>query len=67
MAYPINFQTEGFSVLKLSFFNGSDFNYWKSKMDCFLKSIDYDIWHIVMHGDMIPKKKGKQCACRKIL
>ena len=26
-------------------------------MDCFLKSIDYDIWYIVMHVDMIPMKK----------
>ena len=26
-------------------------------MDYFLKSIDYDIWYIIMHGDMIPKKK----------
>ena len=26
-------------------------------MDCFLKSINYDIWYIVMNGDIIPKKK----------
>ena len=26
-------------------------------MDCYLKSIDYDIWNIVMHGDIIPRKK----------
>ena len=26
-------------------------------MECYLKSIDYDIWYIVMHGDIIPKKK----------
>ena len=26
-------------------------------MDCYLKSIDYDIWYIVMHGDIIPRKK----------
>ena len=26
-------------------------------MDCYLKSIDYDIWYIVMHGDMILMKK----------
>ena len=26
-------------------------------MDYFLKSIDYDIWYIVMNGDIIPKKK----------
>ena len=26
-------------------------------MDCYLKSIDYDIWYTVMHGDIIPRKK----------
>ena len=26
-------------------------------MECYLKSVDYDIWYIVMHGDFIPKKK----------
>ena len=26
-------------------------------MDCYLKSIDYDIWYIVIHGDIIPRKK----------
>ena len=26
-------------------------------MDCFLKSIDYDLWYIVMNGDIVPKKK----------
>ena len=57
MAYPTNFQNEGFSVSKPQFFNGTDFNNQKSKIDCFLKSIDYDIWYIVMNGDIIPKKK----------
>ena len=57
MAYPTNFQNEGFSILKPQFFNGTDFNYWKYKMVCFLKSIDYDILYIVMNGDIIPKKK----------
>ena len=26
-------------------------------MDCFLKSIDYDLWYIVLNEDIIPKKK----------
>ena len=59
MAYPTNFQNKGFSVLKQLFFNGIDFNYWKFRIDCFLKSIDYDIWYIVINGDIIPKKKVK--------
>ena len=26
-------------------------------MDCFLKSMDYDLWYIVVHGNMIHMKK----------
>ena len=26
-------------------------------MNCYLKSIDYDIWYIFMHGDMILMKQ----------
>ena len=26
-------------------------------MDCYLKSVDSDIWYIVMYGDIIPRKK----------
>ena len=43
--------------MKPPFLNGTDFNYWKTRVDCYLKSIDYDIWYIVMHGGIIPKKK----------
>ena len=26
-------------------------------MDCYLKSIDYDMWYIIMHDDKILRKK----------
>ena len=26
-------------------------------MNCYVKSINYDIWHIIMHSDIIPRKK----------
>ena len=62
MAHPQNSNLEGFSTTKPPFFNGTDFNYWKTnycktRIDCYLKSIDYDIWYIDMHGDIIPRKK----------
>ena len=57
MTYLNNSNLEGFLVTKLLFFNRTDFNYWKTRMDCYLKSIDYDIWYIVMLGDIIPRKK----------
>ena len=57
MAYLQSFQNEGLSTIKPPFFNGIDFNYWKSRMECFLKSIDYDLWYIVIYGDIIPRTK----------
>ena len=57
MAYPNNSKLEGFLVTKLPFFDGIDFNYWKTRIDYFLKSINYYFQYIVVHGDMIPMKK----------
>ena len=57
MACPTNSQNKGFSIVKPPLFNGIDFNYQKTRMDCFLKSIDYDLWYIAMNGDIVPKKK----------
>ena len=57
MAFPQNSNFKGFSTTKPPFFKGMDFNYWKTRMEFYLKSVDYDIWYIVMHGDIIPKKE----------
>ena len=35
-------------------------------MDCYLKSVDYDIWYIVMHGDIILKKKVDDIFVAKV-
>ena len=57
MTFPQNSHLWGLSTTKPPFFNRTDFNYWKTRMDCYLKSVDCDIWYIVMHGDIIPRKK----------
>ena len=36
-------------------------------MDCYLKSIDYDLWYIVMHGDMTLMKKMVIDLLRKLI
>ncbi|PON55777.1 Zinc finger, CCHC-type, partial [Parasponia andersonii] len=45
-----SFQYEGLSPSKPLFFNGNNFNYWKSRMDTYLRSIDFDLWYIVTRG-----------------
>ncbi|XP_062104243.1 uncharacterized protein LOC133815415 [Humulus lupulus] len=58
MAFPSNSQNnmlEGLSTTRAPFFNGVDFPYWKIRMETYLQSIDYDLWHIVSNGPYIPK------------
>ena len=35
-------------------------------MDYYLRSINYDIWYIVMHGDIIPMKKVDDRFVKKV-
>ena len=58
MVFPSNSQNnmlEGLSTTRAPFFNGVDFPYWKIRMETYLQSIDYDLWHIVSNGPYIPK------------
>ncbi|XP_060969534.1 uncharacterized protein LOC133036805 [Cannabis sativa] len=45
---------EGLSTSRAPFFDGVDFPYWKIRMETYLQSIDYDLWHIVCYGPYIP-------------
>ncbi|KAM6587597.1 hypothetical protein CsatA_010202 [Cannabis sativa] len=57
MAFPSNSHNnmlEGLSTSRAPFFDGVDFPYWKIRMETFLQSIDYDLWHIVRYGPYIP-------------
>lgn len=47
---------EGLSISRPPFFNGSDYSYWKTRMNIFLQSIDYDLWYIVLEGPFVPTK-----------
>ena len=52
-----SFQYEGLSPSKPPFFNGSDFNYWRSRMDRYLRSLDFDLWYIITKGPFVFRKK----------
>ena len=57
MAFPSNSHNnmlEGLSTSRAPFFDGVDFPYWKIRMETYLQSIDYDLWHIVCYGPYIP-------------
>ncbi|XP_062099833.1 uncharacterized protein LOC133805684 [Humulus lupulus] len=46
---------EDLSTNRAPFFNGVEFPYWRIRMETYLQSIDYDLWHIVSNGPYIPK------------
>nr|XP_027193509.1 uncharacterized protein LOC113788187 [Cicer arietinum] len=46
---------EGGSSNRPPFFDGSDYYFWKNKMQLFLKSQDTGMWHITTDGDFTPR------------
>ena len=41
---------EGQSINRPPFFDGNNYNYWKCRMIIYLKSINYELWDIVVNG-----------------
>jgi gag-polypeptide of LTR copia-type/Zinc knuckle len=44
------FVAEGHSVSRPPFFDGTDYSYWKNRMQVFLRAQDYELWKIVSKG-----------------
>jgi hypothetical protein len=44
------FVAEGHSVSRPPYFDGTDYGYWKNRMQVFLRAQDYDLWKIVSKG-----------------
>jgi len=50
----IKFMSEGGSSNRPPLFEGTDYYYWKGKMELFLQPQDNDMWTIVENGNYIP-------------
>ncbi|XVF77858.1 hypothetical protein PTKIN_Ptkin14bG0081000 [Pterospermum kingtungense] len=48
--------TKGHSIVRLSFFNGENYSYWKNRMKLFIQANDYDVWRLIVNGHKIPMK-----------
>ena len=46
---------EGKFIQKLPLFEKENFLEWKSDFECYVKSIDQDLWHVISIGDFKPK------------
>ena len=44
------FMVEGHSMSRPPFFDGTDYSYWKNRMQVFLRAQDYKLWKIVSKG-----------------
>ena len=51
---------EGQSINRLPFFDGNNYNYWKCRMIIDFKSINLDLWNIVVNGYTPSKKNYKE-------
>ena len=51
---------EGQSIHRPPFFDGINYNYWKCRMQVYLKSIDFDLWDIIINGYTPSKKDYKK-------
>ncbi|XP_077221693.1 uncharacterized protein LOC143855458 [Tasmannia lanceolata] len=45
---------EGQSVSRPPYFNGSNYGYWKTQMDFFLQSLDFEMWELIEDGYIPP-------------
>ena len=55
-----NNMAEGQSINRLPFFDGNNYNYWKCRMIIYLKSINYELWDIVINGFADNKKSYRE-------
>ena len=47
---------EYFATNRPSFFTGTDYSYWKTKITWFLKSINLNLWDVIEDGPHIRSK-----------
>ncbi|GAV71273.1 zf-CCHC domain-containing protein/DUF4219 domain-containing protein/UBN2 domain-containing protein [Cephalotus follicularis] len=52
----LNVGLEGSSITRPPFFDGNNYSFWKTRMTIFLQSLDYQLWHIIINGPMMPTR-----------
>ena len=60
MASSSNTVIEGQSINRPSFFDEDNYNYWKCRIVIYLKSINYELWDIVINGFAQNQKSCKE-------
>ncbi|MQL84623.1 hypothetical protein Taro_017124 [Colocasia esculenta] len=51
---------KGQSVTRPPFFDGEDYQYWKMRMECFIRGTNFDLWLVIKVGDyvIVPAEGG---------
>ena len=52
----VKFTSEGQATNRPPLFDGTNYTYWKTRMSFFLKSLDFDLWSIVIYGYSPPPR-----------
>lgn len=53
----VKYIAEGGSSNRPPLFDGSNYYFWKGKMELFLRSQDNDMWAVITNGDFVPTNK----------
>jgi len=53
----VKYIAEGGSLNRPPLFDGSNYYFWKGKMELFLRSQDNDMWTVITDGDFVPTTK----------
>ncbi|KAH1107794.1 hypothetical protein J1N35_011562 [Gossypium stocksii] len=51
---------KGHSTMKPHLFNGTNYSYWRTRMNLFIQANDYKVWRIITNGSSIPIKRDKE-------
>ena len=51
-----SFLKEGMSSVRPPLFDGTDYDYWSSRMKFHVQAIDFMLWRIISDGDLIPMR-----------
>ncbi|GAV84006.1 DUF4219 domain-containing protein [Cephalotus follicularis] len=52
----LNVGLEGSSITRPPFFDENNYSFWKTRINIFLQSLDYQLWNTIVNGPMMPTR-----------
>ncbi|GJR60166.1 hypothetical protein Tco_1502328 [Tanacetum coccineum] len=58
---------EGQSMQRPPHFESDSLNYWKNKLEIYVKSKDLDLWHVITEGDFLPIQNNPETKLDEVV